>query len=65
MNAEAWNQNHPIGTNVIYHPIIGSNIGTKVTRTRSLAWLLGGGEPVVKVENKAGGVALTALEVIG
>lgn len=64
LTVEQWNAQHPIGTLVLAWP------GTRdaeplVTMTRSAAWPLGHGEPVVAVEGKAGGIALTHVEPRG
>lgn len=60
---DTFNQRHPVGTPVHAYP------GTRddkplVTRTRTEAWLLGDGTPVVKVEGYAGGIALTHIDVV-
>ena len=34
-----------------------------MSKTRSIAWELGHGEPVVKIEGGVGGVLLEALEI--
>lgn len=60
MTAEEWNARHPIGTPVIFVPVAGEP-DRLYTRTRSLAWNLGNGEPVVLVEYRTGGVALSHL----
>lgn len=62
MTADDWNAAHPDGTPVTAYP------GTRndeplYTRTRSAAWTLGHGEPVVAVEGCAGGIALTHVDV--
>ena len=48
---------------VIYRPIRDEPEGV-LTKTRSAAWNLGHGEPVVMVEGKSGGVALWAITVV-
>jgi hypothetical protein len=63
MTAEEFNSKYPVGTKVIYHPIIGEQAGTE-TKTRSEAWELGHGEAVVKVSGKPGGVSLRAITVV-
>ncbi len=63
ITADEWNTAHPIGTRVRYYPIAGEP-GFRESRTRSLAWNLGHGQPVVKIEGTAGGVALSHLVVI-
>ena len=55
---EAWNAEHPVGTPVLFWP--GSRSGPgHPSVTRSPAWALGMGIPVVAVEGYAGGIALT------
>ena len=56
--AEAWNEHTPEGTAV---ELI-DDLGTRHrTRTRSVAWTFGSGEPVVMVEGRAGGYLLSRL----
>lgn len=62
---EEFNNAHPIGTRVVYRPVRGSDNGKVDTATRSLAWALPCGQPVVLVERKSGGVSLDHLEIIG
>jgi hypothetical protein len=57
-----WNHEHPVGTAVVYHPVIGEPAGRE-TKTRSEAYVLGDHTAVVFVEGVAGCVALDALEV--
>lgn len=63
MTAEQWNASHPIGTEVTYHHILPAEDAGLRTRTRSQAWPLGHGEPVVKVEGITGGVLLSHLVI--
>jgi hypothetical protein len=56
-----WNAEHPIGTEVIYHPVIGQAKGTK-TKTRTGAYVMSGHTAVLFVEGHAGCVALDAVE---
>jgi hypothetical protein len=63
LTAEEWNERYPVGTRVFYRPVWGERDGREST-TRTPAWTLGHGEPVVSIEGQAGGVALWALEVI-
>lgn len=60
--AAEWNTQHPVGTRVLYrsHP----RAEPVDTVTRSAAWTLSGGQAVVQVEGKVGGVALWSLEVV-
>lgn len=55
--ADRFNGLVAIGSQVVYRPVLGE---AKVIRTttRSTAWVLGGGEPVVMVEGIAGGVSI-------
>lgn len=54
-----WNALHPSGTRVT----LTLDDGTKVdTRTRSEAWCLGDGTPVVLLEGKTGGWLLTRVD---
>ncbi|GMV72937.1 MAG: hypothetical protein AMXMBFR77_27740 [Phycisphaerales bacterium] len=57
-----WNSTHPPGTPVEYTPH--PDATPRRTRTRSIAWLLGGHTAVVMIEGMAGGVALTHLRVL-
>jgi len=60
--AAAWNAKHPIGTPVAAYPgVRGKGL---TTRTRSRAWVLGHGTPVVAVEGHGGGISLTHIDVI-
>ena len=61
MNAQEWNKQFPIGTAVLYHPIIGEP-ECEESKTRSEAWELGHGESVVKIEGRTGGVCLDAVK---
>lgn len=63
ISAEQWNAQFPIGTTVVY---TSSPVSDPFeTKTRSAAWTLGHGEPVVLIEGRTGGVALWALTVNG
>lgn len=58
--AEAWNANVPVGQPVA----VVRDDGTVLrTETRSSAWCLGDGSPVVKVDGIAGGYALERVIV--
>ena len=63
ITAAEWNQRFPVGTPVRYHPIIGDHEFVEST-TRSEAWELGHGAPVVKIDGRTGGVLLEAIDVI-
>lgn len=69
MTADEWNERYPIGTPVVAYPGVlpddptAASLCTRLdTRTRSAAWTLGHGRPVVKVEGRAGGIALTHID---
>lgn len=62
MNADDWNARYPVGTQVLAFP--GAREGRALlTRTRSEAWQVASGTPVVAVEGYAGGIALTHIEI--
>ncbi len=61
--AAAFNQKHPQGTPVLFWPGIRLDAPLK-SRTRGEAWALPSGEPVVRVQGRAGGIALSHIEVI-
>lgn len=59
--ATQWNAAHPIGTPVLAWP--GTLDSEPMhTRTRTPAWELGSGYPVVSVDGYAGGIHLTHIE---
>ena len=62
MTAAQWNATYPVGTPVLYRPVI-TDAACVRTKTRSEAWELGHGEAVVKVAGHSGGVPLMSLEV--
>ncbi|MCG6493399.1 hypothetical protein [Kitasatospora sp. A2-31] len=70
LTAEQWNDVHPVGTPVIAYPLlrpeyaaeIGATAKTLITRTRSVAWTLGDGEPVVLVDGYVGGISLEHID---
>lgn len=70
---EAWikcdkfNAQYPIGTKVSYKSLLehATEWDIKATQTRSVAWALPSGEPVVMIVGKPGGVSLDHVEVIG
>lgn len=55
---DAWNLAHPVGTACRYEDGPGKWVPTI---TRSEAWLLGHGVPVVKIEGKSGGYGIDCL----
>lgn len=65
ISAKEFNEKFPIGTPVVYYPIhpeVGPEGEFHIkTKTRSIAWELGHGEPVVKIEGRTGGVILSHL----
>jgi hypothetical protein len=74
LTADQFNDRYPIGTPVIAYPgirpeyakTIGSDSCPRLeTRTRSHAWNLGHGEPVVLVDDYAGGISLEHIDVVG
>ncbi|MFJ6616653.1 hypothetical protein ACIQOW_03590 [Kitasatospora sp. NPDC091335] len=71
LTAEAWNARYPIGTPVTAYPDIRPEYATQIgatdyprleTRTRSVAWNLGHGTPVVAVDGYAGGISLEHID---
>lgn len=66
MNAAEWNEKHPIGTvvNAAPGPLPEDGGAVLRTKTRSVAWTLGSGEPVVAVKGYPGGIALSHIEVV-
>lgn len=64
-----WNEVHPIGTLVDYYSILPSIRSPAFsapfrTRTRSEAWRLADGSPVVLLHGKTGGVHLSHVDVV-
>jgi len=69
--ADDFNRRHPIGTRVIAYPSCRPEYNAAdaakthlVTVTRTPAWTLGHGEPVVSVEGYAGGICLSHVDII-
>lgn len=63
--ADEWNAKNPVGTPVKYFPLIGcDDPPALLTVTRTPAWILGHGQPVVSVVGMAGGVALSHLQLM-
>lgn len=58
-DAQEWNKLYPPGTEVFL-----TNDDGKIeeTTTRSIAWLLGSGHPVVSVEGRTGGYLLERIQ---
>ncbi|MFJ6348603.1 hypothetical protein ACIQKB_03900 [Streptomyces sp. NPDC092046] len=68
--ADAWNEAHPIGTRVIAYPDCRPEYDAAdaertrlVTTTRTPAWILGHGEPIVSVHGYAGGIILEHVDI--
>lgn len=63
MTADDWNRLFPIGTPVLAWPGV-RDAEPMRTQTRTPAWTLGHGAPVVSVEGYPGGIALTHIEPV-
>jgi hypothetical protein len=61
--ADLWNEMHAVGTKVRYRPVLGSD-AYEETVTRSEAWSLGDGTPVVSIDGRTGGVSLAHIEPV-
>lgn len=68
--ADAWNAAHPVGTRVITYPSCRPEYNAAdaartrlVTTTRTPAWILGHGTPVVSVHGYAGGISLEHVDI--
>ena len=67
MNADEWNEKYPIGTVVDAAPGLRREDGGAVmrTKTRSIAWTVGGGQHVVvAVKGYPGGIHLDHITVV-
>lgn len=63
MTSDEWNKLYPVGTHVLRYLRLNPRedlLGETVTRSE--AWTLASGQPVVLVEGSAGGWHLYALE---
>ena len=60
LTAATFNEAYPEGTRFRYYPVRGDDKFIE-TRTRSPAWELGHGAPVVLVEGRTGGVCIEHL----
>jgi hypothetical protein len=58
VTAQEWNDRYPVGQPVY---LTEDNSSITATQTRSVAWELGHGEPVVKVTGKSGGYQLSRI----
>ena len=58
MTAKEWNNQYPVGQPVALTEDDGS---LTFTQTRSIAWELGHGAPVVKVDGRVGGYDLNRI----
>ncbi len=59
MTATEWNEKYPVGQPVSLTEDDGS---LTHTQTKSEAWELGHGEPVVRVDGKSGGYLLSRIK---
>jgi hypothetical protein len=62
VNAAEFNARYPVGTPVVAYPMTRDDEAL-VTTTRTPAWELGHGAPVVSVDGYAGGICLTHVDV--
>lgn len=60
MNVTAWNRAHPAGTQVM---LMLDDGRARLTRTRSLAWELADGTPMVLLDGLTGGWLLSRVTV--
>lgn len=60
---DQWNAKHSIGTPVIRYKLIKPLREPRETKTRSVAWLMGGHSAMVMVEGIAGGVLVESVTV--
>lgn len=69
ITAEEWNTRYPVGTPVVAYPLSRPEDNAPdffeqlETVTRTPAWTLGHGAPVVSVDGYAGGIALTHVDL--
>lgn len=61
--AAVFNESHPAGTPVLFWLGLRSET-PKESTTRGVAWALPGGDAVVRVKGRIGGIALTHIEAI-
>lgn len=71
LTAAQFNTRFPVGTPVIAYPLLrpenakrseADMVRRLETRTRSVAWELGHGEPVVAVDGYSGGISLEHID---
>lgn len=62
-SADEFNRLCPIGTEVIYYPVLGEKAHER-TVTRSEAWELRSGHVIVKIKGRTGGVAVSHLIIL-
>lgn len=70
LTADEWNARYPVGTPVVAYPLARPEHpaydGTRLeTRTRSRAWELGHGAPLVSVDGYGGGIYLLHVDPVG
>ncbi len=61
---QAWNEKAPVGTAVSYCPDLNPDAPVINTKTRSVAWILGGHAVVVMIEGVAGCYAIEKLTIV-
>lgn len=59
MNAQEFSEKYPVGTPVIYTDDFGNEIEATIA---SEAWVIGGGDVVVKIEGKTGGYDIERIK---
>jgi hypothetical protein len=66
ISAESFNRRFPIGTPVRYWAVLPQHpsVPPKDTKTRSAAWEVANGRPIVMIEGLSGGVALSHIEIL-
>jgi hypothetical protein len=60
---EEFNRRNPVGTRVRYYPVADESCCVE-TETRSAAWVLASGHPVVQVQGVSGCVSLDHVRVM-
>lgn len=59
--AQIWNSQYPIGTEV---RVTDDFKDVSITKTRSVAWVLGGHTAVILIEGRTGGYLLDRVEAV-